>query len=80
MVSKGQAVAHTLYQGGDDMVTQIHQIGSSKITVHSPTGVIALSGDEQREWFQEAWQAGHPVVRGIAYQVTQISNTQREEH
>ncbi|WP_018130179.1 hypothetical protein [Effusibacillus pohliae] len=66
MKKDGQAVAHTLYKGEmSGMVTRVFQVGNSKITVHSPCGVIAMEPDEQREWFKREWESGNPAVRRL---------------
>jgi sugar phosphate isomerase/epimerase len=47
------------------MVTMVKQIGNSKIIVHSPSGVIAMTPEQRREWFARQWEEGNPVVRRI---------------
>lgn len=63
---------HKLAQGADSMVTVIKQIGETRIIVHSPSGFIKMSPEEQRQWFSEQWEAGDPVIRNIVDIVCRI--------
>lgn len=50
-------------KGEKSMITRVHQIGNSKIKVHSPSGVICMTHEEQRVWFREQWSIGNIAVR-----------------
>lgn len=54
------------------MVTVVKQIGNSKITFYSPSGVITLSPEERGQWFTRELEAGNPVVCAIADRVQDI--------
>lgn len=47
------------------MVTVTHQIGNTVVRVHSPSGVIAMSREEQRQWWLDRIAECHPVVMAI---------------
>lgn len=47
------------------MVTVTYQIGNTVVRVHSPSGVIAMSRAEQRQWWLDRIAEGDPVVMAI---------------
>jgi hypothetical protein len=55
------------------MNTRVHQIGQTKITVHSPSGFIYKSSAEKSEWFRREYEAGNVAVRRIVEIVTELS-------
>lgn len=54
------------------MVTVVKHIGNTRITVHSPNGIIAMTPEERQAWFKKAWESGDPVVKGIVEAVCRI--------
>ncbi|QQE79632.1 hypothetical protein [Alicyclobacillus sp. SO9] len=63
------------------METVVKKIGNTKITVHSPSGIISKSPVQRQKWFREEWAAGNPVVRSIvdaAFKL-QVSEAARNE-
>lgn len=47
------------------METVTRMIGNTKITIHSPNGLISMSAQERQEWFHSEWAKGNPVVKRI---------------
>ncbi|UOF90831.1 hypothetical protein LSG31_00670 [Fodinisporobacter ferrooxydans] len=61
------------------MVTLVNEIGNSKITVYSPSGVITMTPEERREWFEREFEKGNPVVRQVAeVAIGILRNSERE--
>jgi len=53
-------------QGGADMETKRIQHGNSVVIIHSPNGLISMSTEQQRAWFECEWKAGNPAIRSLA--------------
>lgn len=48
------------------------QIGNTKITVHSKSGFLYMSPEEQREYFRKLQEAGDPVICRIAETMSRL--------
>lgn len=71
--------AHKLAQEVDSMTTVVKQIGATRIVIHSPSGFIQMSTEEQRQWFTQQWENGDPVVRNIVETVCRIRSKRSNE-
>lgn len=69
---------HSVNQGVDTLVSQTTEVGLTRITVHSPSGVIAMSPAEQKAWFDAEWEKGNPVIRRLAEVALEIAATNSE--
>lgn len=38
--------------------------GNTKVIIHSP--LVLMTPDEQKQWFDEEWKKGNPVLKQIA--------------
>lgn len=47
------------------METVTRTIGNTKITIHSPNGLISMTPEQRTEWFQSEYKKGNPVVKRI---------------
>lgn len=54
------------------MFSVTHSIGNTKIIVHSPTGIIQKSKQEQQEYFSKKQLEGDPIICQIAERVTEL--------
>lgn len=54
------------------MATVHHQIGKTRIILHSKSDVILMTSDEQREWFQKELDEGNPQATRIRDAVQRI--------
>lgn len=61
------------------MVTVVHQIGNTKITAHSPSGVIGMEPEQQQEWMARERDAGNILVERIVAVVEDIYLVRTEE-
>jgi hypothetical protein len=71
-MERGQANTHTLLREGMRMTTVVHQIGNTKVTVHSQSGIIGMSPEEQQAWFLQELEANSVIVKGIVEAVSEI--------
>lgn len=44
------------------METRTCQIRNSNMTVHSPSGIIAMTPEQQRNWFRLQWESRNVIV------------------
>ncbi|MGG3800637.1 hypothetical protein [Metabacillus fastidiosus] len=43
------------------------QFGNTTVIIHSP--LIVMSEPERKQWFQDEWEKGNPILRDIADRV-----------
>ncbi|MEK5445196.1 MULTISPECIES: hypothetical protein [Bacillaceae] len=48
----------------NEIPKKVHKYGNTTVIIHSP--LVLMTPEERKQWFDEEWKKGNPILKQIA--------------